>query len=674
MKNSIPDRLNEATIRVLAATFFLVALPFILAADDWNTGPGGKPSRHSLSSEQGPATPTLLWQGGLNAVIAQQAVIDGNVVAMSRIFNLNNVLHGTLIVAHDLMTGDTLWTKDLPVDFPSTDWRNRVSAIRDGVVYATRAGNTNYSYMYALDALTGAVIWKSEGLVNESSTEGASFAADGDLVVGNFDNIVRINAVDGTTQWTVARSCPTTNGQEVAVSGNRGYYWEASPYGPKVSVVDLETGGYLFSSEALSAGLVQQVGLFIGPDGTIYAPRSMNNAATDFLFALHDDGSALGVKWSTPLGYVPFATFGVGPDGSIYSYSAAGEVIRLDPLTGNILNTSQVIYTSMPPQPRMAIDANGYLFVTNGEFATGALYSFNADLSLRWTESILNVNVGGPAIGQNGTLIVCGVGTNVRAYQGSYSLNAGFTASPTDPCEGETVQFTDQSSGNITSWNWTFPGGDPASSSLQNPVVTYPVAGSYDVTLLVSDGTNSDVLTKEDYIQANPLPVVTFDPLPDFCLTDPHYLLTEGLPEGGIYSGPGVSNGYFFPNAAGVGVHTLTYAFTGANGCSNEAQQTVLVEDCPGLQEQGVNILSIRAYPNPVKDLLTIEFEGREEGECLLEVFDALGGLRGAYRFSTVIGKNTFTPGTNLLEPGLYLLRLTTTSGHMAVLRVMVAE
>jgi PKD repeat protein len=674
MKNHTHFPLFASNAKVLSAAILLVVLPVFLSADDWNTGPGGKPSRHSLSSEQGPATPTLLWQGGLNAVIAQQAVIDGNVVAMSRIFNISNVLHGTLIVAHDLATGDTLWTKDLPVDFPSTDWRNRVSAIRDGVVYATRAGNTNYSYMYALDALTGVLLWKSEGLVNESSTEGASFAADGDLIVGNFDNVIRINAADGTTQWTEARSCPTSNGQEVAVFGDRGYYWEASPYGPKVSAVDLETGDFLYSSAALSAGLVQQVGLFIGPGGTIYAPRSMNNASTDFLFALHDDGGALSVMWSTPLGYVPFATFGVGPDGSVYSYSTAGEVIRLDPLTGNILNTSQVIYTTMPPQPRMAIDANGYVFVTNGEFATGTFYSFNPDLTLRWSESILNVNVGGPAIGQNGTLIICGVGTNVRAYQGSYSLNAGFTATPTDPCEGETVQFTDQSSGNIVSWNWTFPGGNPSTSNLQNPVVTYPVAGSYDVTLLVSDGTNSDVLTKEDYIQAIPLPVVTFDPLPDFCLTDPQYYLTEGHPDGGIYAGPGVAGGYFFPATAGTGLHTLTYTYTGANGCSNEAQQTVLVEDCTGLQERDGSIISIRTYPNPVKDILHIEFEANEEGGCLLEIIDAHGGLRGAYRFTSVTGKNTCTLSTDLPEPGLYLLRLTMTSGRTAALKVVVAK
>jgi outer membrane protein assembly factor BamB len=135
-------------------------------ADDWNSGTGGKPARHSLSTERGPLTPAILWEGGLAAVIAQPPVIEGSIVVMSRIQNLSDVLHGTMIVAHDLATGDTLWTRDLPVDFPSTDWRNRVSAIRDGRVYATRSGNDNYSFLYALDATTGTILWRSQDSIN----------------------------------------------------------------------------------------------------------------------------------------------------------------------------------------------------------------------------------------------------------------------------------------------------------------------------------------------------------------------------------------------------------------------------------------------------------------------------------------------------------------------------
>ncbi len=50
------------------------------------------------------------------------------------------------------------------------------------------------------------------------------------------------------------------------------------------------------------------------------------------------------------------------------------------------------------------------------------------------------------------------------------------------------VIFTDQSTGNINAWNWSF--GDGATSSLQNPVHTYSTAGTYNVTLMVYGNQN----------------------------------------------------------------------------------------------------------------------------------------------------------------------------------------
>ena len=569
-------------------------------ADNWQVGSGGKPSRNSLSNESGPEEAILLWQNGYNAIIAQQAVIDGNVVATSRIFNLNDVLHGTKIVAQDLYTGDTLWTTGLPVDFSDTDWRNRVSAFKDGMIYATRSGNTNYSYMFALDAIDGSIIWQSEGLINESSTESTSFAGNGDLIVGNFSSIIRIDVTNGSTVWEMNRSCPTSNGQEVAVFENSGYYWEASPNGPKVSVIDLESGNYLYSSDALSAGLIQQLGLFIGPDGTIYAPRTMNNPTTDFLFALKDTGISFEELWSVPLGYVPFATFGIGPCGSVYSYSSAGEVIRIDPETGTVLNTSDIILTGASSSPRMAVDANGYVFVTNGEFATGALYSFNSDLTLRWSESITNVNIGGPAIGENGILVVCGVTTNVRAYQGSYSLIADFSSSAVEICPEEFIQFFDNSNGNVVGWEWYFESGIPSTSTEQNPIVYYPDHGSFDVSLTVTDGIISDTLYVEDFIFVIEMPEVTFDELPEFCVTDPAYELTEGQPDGGEYSGTGVLYGHFVPAIAGIGTHYISYIYIDENGCGDTASQVAIVTDCTGT-DKFLRDYQISINPNPVK-------------------------------------------------------------------------
>jgi len=68
-------------------------------------------------------------------------------------------------------------------------------------------------------------------------------------------------------------------------------------------------------------------------------------------------------------------------------------------------------------------------------------------------------------------------------------------------CAGATIQFTGNSSGGAaTSYQWSFPGGTPATSTLQNPVVTYNANGSYSVTLTTSNQYGSNTSTQTNYI------------------------------------------------------------------------------------------------------------------------------------------------------------------------------
>jgi formylglycine-generating enzyme required for sulfatase activity len=67
---------------------------------------------------------------------------------------------------------------------------------------------------------------------------------------------------------------------------------------------------------------------------------------------------------------------------------------------------------------------------------------------------------------------------------------ASFTFSPASPAVNQSVQFTDASSGNPTSWSWSF--GDGTTSSLQHPAHAYPAAGTYTVTLTVANTSGSN--------------------------------------------------------------------------------------------------------------------------------------------------------------------------------------
>ncbi len=87
---------------------------------------------------------------------------------------------------------------------------------------------------------------------------------------------------------------------------------------------------------------------------------------------------------------------------------------------------------------------------------------------------------------------------------------ADFSASPTSGCAPLMVQYTDLSSNSPTSWQWSFPGGSPSSSTQQNPVVTYSVPGTYSATLTVSNAAGSDTVTKNDLITVEGAPSASF--------------------------------------------------------------------------------------------------------------------------------------------------------------------
>lgn len=91
-----------------------------------------------------------------------------------------------------------------------------------------------------------------------------------------------------------------------------------------------------------------------------------------------------------------------------------------------------------------------------------------------------------------------------------------FTGTPTFGCDSFTTTFTDQSTNNPTRWLWRFPGGSPAQSIVQNPIVYYDTTGTFNVTLIVGNPYGSDSLTMSDYISvgvapAQPLCMVTAD-------------------------------------------------------------------------------------------------------------------------------------------------------------------
>ncbi len=94
-------------------------------------------------------------------------------------------------------------------------------------------------------------------------------------------------------------------------------------------------------------------------------------------------------------------------------------------------------------------------------------------------------------------------------YTGTPTLpRANFSASPNPVTLGNSVTFSDTSTGTPTSWRWDF--GDGNTSTVQNPSYIYSASGKYIVSLTVANATGQDTKTVDNYMTVNGAPAAAF--------------------------------------------------------------------------------------------------------------------------------------------------------------------
>ena len=166
-------------------------------------------------------------------------------------------------------------------------------------------------------------------------------------------------------------------------------------------------------------------------------------------------------------------------------------------------------------------------------------------------------------------------------------ITADFSGSPTSGCVPLIVNFTDQSSGLVTSWQWYF--GDGGSSTDQNPSYQYTNPGSYDVTLMVCSTNCCDTITKANYIAVSGVPTADFQSSPaSGCapLTADFTDLSTGNPTSwGWDFGDGGTSFEQNPTYTYENPGTYTVALTVSNSCGSDGAMRVdyiQVDSCGG--------------------------------------------------------------------------------------------
>ncbi len=423
--------LNRAAVLTV-----LAGLP--VQAQNW-TNPGGNAGRNGLTNQAGPDAPTVLWSTGRPSIIAWQPVIEGSRIFIVRQSGFPPEPGSNLspVVGMDLNTGAELWPP-VNITFNTGDWTTWVAGVNGGRVYASRSGGggnvtpfpNGQAKVYGIDAAIGAIVFTSVGTTCAGPYDGVVFAPNGDLVIGDFRNITRIRASDGVTAWQATRvgSVSGECGAAINSKANAVYVCDAVAGGHSIKRYDLDTGVFRYQSPVMPGFLVQNTP-FVGPDGTIYMSRVQNNVAVDFFYAFTDTGTSITQRWFMPAGWSTTSEFAVAADNSVFMIAPGYLVKRLSPIDGSTLATSTVTVGNY--SQRMGVDSGGRLFFSDA--SANLIHSFNADLSLRWSVPVSGVNIGAPAFGPSGTLVVAGTNALTAYRTAPAACYANCDGSTTNP-------------------------------------------------------------------------------------------------------------------------------------------------------------------------------------------------------------------------------------------------
>lgn len=216
---------------------------------------------------------------------------------------------------------------------------------------------------------------------------------------------------------------------------------------------------------------------------------------------------------------------------------------------------------------------------------------------------------------------------------------AAFSADVQQGCVPVVVHFTDASLNNPASWLWNFPGGTPATSSLQNPVVAYAAPGVYDVTLIAGNTGGFDTLTGSAFIQANANPVVSLSQTGVSCFGGSDGAVAANVAQGLAPYQYQWQSGQTSSSLQGISAGSYSVTVTDAVGCKDTASASITQP-----ADISISITATPDYCNNANGTAAVSVSGGTPGYSLSWSNGASGvsqaGLSAGNYFVTVADAN----------------------------------
>ena len=246
----------------------------------------------------------------------------------------------------------------------------------------------------------------------------------------------------------------------------------------------------------------------------------------------------------------------------------------------------------------------------------------------------------------------CGSHTMTQVVEIGVAPIAGFSNSHSGGCAPLSINFFNESTGDYDTIEWSFPGGTPAFSSEEAPIVTYDTPGTYSVTLVVSGGVGESTITSESVV------TVTVEPTSSFVyeVVAPNVVSFQNTSENANFYNWNFGDGTSSTEENPTHEFPMSGVYEVSLNAQNDFCGTAVSESIMLLTSvMDVEEKDFRIFPNPVKNELNII---SKQGLSSVQVFD----YQGRFVFKKEINL-TLKIDVSFLKNGVYYLVLPGSGG-----------
>ena len=268
------------------------------------------------------------------------------------------------------------------------------------------------------------------------------------------------------------------------------------------------------ANECGTDAIQQTIAVYDQPNALFSSTTQTGCADEAFQFNNMSYGNIVQHNWTFP-GGTPATSSDVNP---VVSYNLPGiydVILEVINPSGESTQT-ELSYITITPEPSASFSYNtantSVTFNNTSSSATSNTWDFGDGNNSTETSPVHSYSAPGTYNVILTSFNACGTSTETQTITVNLEPVAQFsTLQSPSGCAAYTIEFVDASLANPTSWNWSFPGGNPSSSTLQNPTVSYSSPGTFDVSLTVSNMEGSNEQIRNDYVEILGPPIASYE-------------------------------------------------------------------------------------------------------------------------------------------------------------------